>query len=72
MVGNIRLTFQHLDAEMFLKLYKLLVRPHLEYANQVWVPQLRKHIELLENVQRRATKMIPGFIPSCIRKEYAS
>ena len=59
--GIIRRTFQHLDADMFMKLYKALVRPHLEYANQVWAPQTRKHIELLENVQRRATKMIPGF-----------
>ena len=41
-------------------LYKVLVRPHLEYANQIWTPHLIKNITAVENVQRRATKMIPG------------
>jgi hypothetical protein len=33
---------------------------YLEYANQVWCPYLKKHIEAIENVQRRASKQIPG------------
>ena len=51
----------YLDSEMFLNLYKALVRPHLEYANQVWAPRLAKHINMLENVQERAIKLVPGF-----------
>ena len=60
MTGIIRRTFHYLDKDMFLNLYKALVRPHIEYANQVWSPRLKKHRESIENVQRRATKMIPG------------
>jgi hypothetical protein len=37
------------------------VRPHLEYANSIWNPYKKKHITAIENVQRRATKLIPGF-----------
>ena len=38
------------------------MRPHIEYAQSVWSPYLKKHIHMIENVQRRARKVIPGFI----------
>ena len=44
---------------MFLHLYKSLVRPHLEYASPVWSPYLKKYKKAIENVQKRATRMIP-------------
>jgi len=45
-------------SEDVLSLYSALVRLHLESCIQLWSPQHKKDMELLEQVQRRARKMI--------------
>jgi hypothetical protein len=61
MFALLRRTFQYSDAESFVPLYKTLVRTNLEFASSVWHPYKIKHIDMTENVQRRATKQLPGF-----------
>jgi hypothetical protein len=60
MFALLRRTFQFLDQSTFVPLYKTLVRTHLEFASSVWHPYKVKHLDMIENVQRRATKQIPG------------
>ena len=60
MLGISRRTFQALDKTKFGFIFKGIVRPHLEYGAPVWSPHLIKYKTLIENVQRRATKFIPG------------
>jgi len=54
---NRTIVFRHPD--IMLRLYKSLVRPHLEYSTAAWSRHYCKDKELIERVQRRFTRMIP-------------
>jgi ribonuclease P/MRP protein subunit RPP40 len=49
-----------IDKKTFVQLYKVYVRPHLEYSVQAWSPYWKADKEKLEKVQRRAVNMVAG------------
>jgi len=59
-LGCIKRSMASRSMEVILPLYCALVRHHPEYCLQLCSPQHRKDTDLLEWVQRRATKMIRG------------
>ena len=59
LVGLIRRSYEHLDADSLVQLYKALVRPHLEYGHIIWPLTYKTDLRKVENVQRSVTKMIP-------------
>ena len=59
MLGLIKRSYTYLDKESLLCLYKAMVRPILEYGVTIWSPYRIGDIDAVENVQRRATRILP-------------
>ncbi len=59
-LGMIQRNVTYKENNLIVPLYKAIVRPHLEYCIQAWSPYIRKVINMLEKIQRRAIKLIPG------------
>ena len=59
--GQITRAFHFRKKEILLPLYKMYVRPHLEYAGAVWGPWMEKDWETLEKVQRMVIKMMTNW-----------
>jgi len=57
-LGCIKSTMASRSREGILPLCSTLVRPHLESCVQLWSPQHKKEMELLERIQKRVTRMI--------------
>ena len=59
-LGMIHRTTSLKTPSVLLRLYKSLVRPHLEYCISAWSPYYVKERALLERVQHRFTRMVPA------------
>ena len=59
-LGYIKRSVASRSREVILPLYSALVKHHLEYCIQMWSPQYRRDMDMLECIQQRATKMIQG------------
>ena len=59
-LGQISRAVKYRDKKTFIQIYKVYVRPHLEYCIQAWSPYLKADKEKLEKVQRRAVNMVAG------------
>nr|VZI46288.1 unnamed protein product [Spirometra erinaceieuropaei] len=60
MLYAIKRAFVVFDEDCFTKVFGTFIRPHLEYAIQAWRPWTHQDYDLLERVQRRATKLVRG------------
>ncbi|KAI8517880.1 hypothetical protein Bbelb_038970 [Branchiostoma belcheri] len=60
-LGLVKKSFQRLDKTTVPLLYKTMVRPIIEYGNVIWGPYSIGDQELLNRVQHKATRLVPGF-----------
>ena len=58
LLGLIHRSFCGLNSNAYVTIYKTIVRSGLEYANSIWHPIFKRQSIVIENVQRRATKLI--------------
>ena len=59
-LGQLLRAFSYRDKLTYVNLYKMYVRPHLEYCIQAWAPYQQADIDLLEKVQKRAIRQVSG------------
>ena len=58
-INTIRRCLKSRNPKFLESMFKIYVRPHLEYCNQVWNPVNRRDIVAIEKVQNRFSKLLP-------------
>ena len=53
-------TFSYKDRNFLVTLFSTYIRPIIEYNTSIWNPYYIHDVELIENVQRKFTKFLPG------------
>ena len=59
-LNNIMKLFFHHEPSLKIMLYKVFVRPLLEYCTSVWFPKTKGQVKLIESVQRKFTRFYCG------------
>ena len=59
-LGCVKHNIASRSKKVIIPLYLVLMQPHLEYCVQFWAPQHKKGFDVLENIQKRATKQAKG------------
>ena len=57
--GVIKRKFTSIDKDLFLTFNKWLVRSHIDYGNIIFYPTTKTYKQIIENAQRRATRLVP-------------
>ena len=71
-LGQLTRCFHYRDRNVFLRLFKQYVRPHLEFASVAWSPWLIADISVLEDVQKRALNMISALTLELMKENLKS
>jgi len=62
MLGKIKRNFKYVNSNSFVLLYKSIVRSHLDDCSSVRAPYKKGDTEMLQKVQKTATKLITGIL----------
>ena len=57
-IGRIRRSFKSRSPQFLSNMYKLYVRPHIEYAVELWNPVYAGDVQKLEKVQNKMTRLL--------------
>jgi len=60
-LGCIKHDITSWSEQAIVLLYSAMVRPHLDYCVKFWAPHLKKGVQVLEWVQRRAKELMKGW-----------